>query len=101
MKIGGKMYLADQQRASQSKGYRQQMNRKAVENNLASMQNLGQSVFYTNVSAGQESVSLSMQAAVDRINSDVQARYQQLLSKYDSLSTSIGSSSSTSADILA
>lgn len=98
MKIGGKMYLADQQRASRSRGYRQQMNRAAVQNNLASMQSLTQSVFSTNVAAGQEGVSLVMQAAVNKINSDVQARYQQLMNRYESLSSSVQSNSTT--DIL-
>lgn len=99
MKIGGKMYLAEQQRAARSRGYRQKLNRRAVETNMAVVQNLSQSVFYTNVSAKQESVMLSMQSAVNRINSDVQARYQQLINRYEALSSSIASNTTT--DILA
>jgi len=80
MAIGGKMYLAAKARAaSQGFGNRSKMNRAVFNQNVASAQSFGLSLFSTTSSASQELVNLTLKNAVSRIEAAVQERNAKIL----------------------
>lgn len=83
MAIGGKFYLANLANPAKRFNYGAQMNRRIVENNIASAQSLGASFFSINSSAGAELVTLSIQMAVDRVEASVAARNADLTAELE------------------
>lgn len=95
MRIGGKMYLAQQSRQS-SFGYAKQLNRRALEQSMSSALQYGQSVFTAQSTFLEENAKLTLQSVVDRLQSATKTKVSNALT----VDTSDYTSNSASVDLL-
>ena len=83
MAIGGKFYLNNQLSTAKRFNFGKQMNRKVVDDNLSSAQQLGGSLFSIKTSAAQEMVTQTFQQVVERKQAEYEERKSQILDQAD------------------
>ena len=79
MTIGGKFYISNLAASAKRFNYGKQMNRQVVEDNIASAQSLGGSLFTIKSSASEDMVSQTFQQVVERMQAEYEDRKKQIL----------------------
>jgi hypothetical protein len=85
MAIGGKFYQANQAAQEKHHRYGSQINRNRIEYNRASALSLSSSLLTINSSASAELTTYTLQSAVDRVESAVNASNQKLQEAYEAV----------------
>jgi|GEM_PF-3451146 len=88
-KIGGKMYLARQEREAKRFNYadriKEARKQQRLEQARETRSSLGASVFSTNASFGQQHVSLVIESAYQRVMNDLKSKADEISSRMGSV----------------